>query len=92
MVNPSDREPLTPIQAKVYDYMVSYFGINDQLPPTRTIQDAFGWQSQTAAMQHVAKIKNRGWLEKNEVRKYKLVRPILYNGAHDLEDTSTGHP
>ena len=86
MFSPSNREPLTPVQAKVYDYMVSYFGINDQLPPTRTIQDAFGWQAQTAAMQHVAKIKARGWLEKNEVRTSKLARPIFYNVASDLED------
>lgn len=66
--------PLTPRQQEVFDFMKEYFGRNDQLPPTRTIQEKFGFASQSAVMCHMKRIEKRGWIEKNEAGKWRFIR------------------
>lgn len=66
--------PLTPRQQEVYDFLREYFGRNDQLPPSRTIQEKFGFASQTNATLHMQRIAKRGWIEKNEAGKWRFTR------------------
>lgn len=71
-----DRPALTAQQNRVYQFCIDYYHENDQLPPTRAIQEHFGWASQTAAMSHLVRLHAKGWLSKNASAKYKFARPF----------------
>jgi len=76
MNNDEKRAKPTKTQERVYFFMVEYFYQNDQLPPTRVIQEKFSWSSQTAAMAIINKLTQKGWLQRNDAGKYKFTRPI----------------
>ena len=61
-------------QQYVYNYMVLFFNKNDQLPPMKYIADHFGWSSINAAHEMAVHIEKAGWIEKNEVNKWRFVK------------------
>lgn len=68
----STPAPLTEQQQKVLDYMRVFFALNDHLPSCRSIAGAFGYASPNAADELVRKIAAAGWLEKNEVGRWRF--------------------
>lgn len=64
--------PLTPKQEAVLAFLWNFFEVNDQLPPSQLICEAFGWKSKNAAAEMLAAIGNKGFIEKNAVGKYRF--------------------
>ena len=63
---------LTERNLKVYQFMLDYFGINQQTPPIAVIADHFGWSSANAAQCHIEVLFEHGLIEYNENGKYKF--------------------
>ena len=73
MPTAAQRPKLTDKQRAVLDYCRAYYQKNDQLPPTRKIQDHFG-KTQTGAMSHMRALERKGYIEHNENGKYRFTR------------------
>ena len=69
------RPDLTNRQAEVLNFMISYFQEQHQLPSSRSIADHFNFASQTASMSHIFALTKKGYIEHNDVAKYKYVLP-----------------
>ena len=67
-------DKLTKTQRKVLNYCLLFLKDNDQLPPMSAIADNFGWASANAAQGHMNGLWNKGWIEYNEVGKYRFTR------------------
>lgn len=65
---------LTARQRQVLEFMHSFFEANDQLPPMRAISQHFGWKSDNAAVTFAAILEAKGYIEKNEVGRYRFTR------------------
>ena len=63
----TSRPTLTHQQAQVLAYMATFLGMNDQLPPLKSIAQAFGWASQNSAWEHVEALEKKGYLARNEI-------------------------
>ena len=68
------KQPLTPAQQAVYDFMVDYFKANDQLPPPWALMDRFGRASSNTVQDFRTHLVYRGWIEKNAAGKYRFTR------------------
>jgi repressor LexA len=68
------KQPLTPAQQEVYDYMRDYFAANDQLPSGFALMDRFGWTSPNSVNDFRIHLAQRGWIEKNQAGKYRFTR------------------
>jgi SOS-response transcriptional repressor LexA len=66
MLKPSKR------QGEVLRYLAEFYARNDQLPPLDTVCAHFGWRSWNAAMDHVRALERKGYLERNDVGKYRF--------------------
>ena len=66
---------LTTLQTEIIAYCRDYLARNDQLPPTRQLQERFGWKSQTSAVQKMNALVKRRVLEYNENNKLRFRRP-----------------
>ena len=66
---------LTALQIEIVASCRDYLARNDQLPPTRQLQDRFGWKSQTSSVQQMNALIRRGILEFNENGKLRFRRP-----------------
>ncbi len=58
----------------VVDYLRVFLAINDQLPPSKTIAQAFGWKSANAAYEVLQALERKGHLERNEIGNLMLAR------------------
>lgn len=65
---------LTARQQQVLDFLRAFYAKNDQLPPARSICDHFGWKSDNAAQTFTSILEAKGYIEKNEVGKYRFTR------------------
>lgn len=54
---------LTPRQAEIYAYLVTFHAEEDRLPSTRDIQSRFGFSSQTGAVGHLKALARKGLIE-----------------------------
>lgn len=70
------RPHMSKIQREVYDFLLQYFKLNDQIPSTRAVQQHFRWGSQNSAVNHMRKLSEKGYLARNACGKYKFVRPF----------------
>lgn len=61
-------------QRDTFDLICEYWCANDQLPSMRAISERLGFRSDTAAVQHIATLANRGLIERNEAGKFRFVR------------------
>lgn len=68
------KRPITPGQRRVLDYLRDFYEQNDQLPPMHAIRAHFGWSSDNAAQSHIDGLAARGYLERNEVGKWRFSR------------------
>ena len=66
---------LTALQIEIVAYCRDYLARNDQLPPTRQLQDRFGWKSQTSAVQKMNALVKLGVLQWNANGKLMFRRP-----------------
>lgn len=67
-------KPLTPKKALVLDYLIEFYSVNDQLPPTHMIARHFGWASDNAAQEHLEGLARRGYLRRNAVGKWRFTQ------------------
>lgn len=68
--------PLTEIQRKVYDFIVSHKSANG-IPPTRAeIAGHFGWASANSAQGHLKAIQKKGWIT---LLGHKRARGVVIN-------------
>ena len=74
------RQPLTTRQSEIFQYLQDYFIENDQLPSILAISMKFSF-GQNAAVCHMKSIANKGWVEKNDVNKYRFVKS-RWGGQH----------
>jgi SOS-response transcriptional repressor LexA len=65
---------LTARQRQVLDFMRDFHVRNDQLPPMSAISKHFGWKSDNAAKTFADILEAKGYIEKNEVGKYRFTR------------------
>ncbi len=72
---------LTRIQQQVLDYVRIFTVMNDQLPPASAIAEAFGWASNNAAYEHLAKLEAAGHLARNELGNLMLSTPSRKQAA-----------
>lgn len=70
------KKSLTPRQAEVYGFMVSYFIANHQLPPARELCRRFGWTSDNSAVDLRRALVRKGYIQLNDTGKYRLTREI----------------
>jgi SOS-response transcriptional repressor LexA len=68
------KRPITPGQRRVLDFLRDFHAQNDQLPPIQAIAAHFGWSSWNAAQTHIMGLVKRGYLERNEVGKWRFSR------------------
>lgn len=54
---------LTPKQAAIYAYLVTFHAEEDRLPSSREIQAHFGFSSQTGAVGHLRALAKHGMIE-----------------------------
>lgn len=66
---------LTALQTEVIAYCRQYLLDNDQLPPSRMLQDRFGWKSQTSSVQQMNALVKLGVLTYNANGKLMFRRP-----------------
>ena len=62
MTTESARQPVTPRQREVYDYVEKYIETNGFSPTRREIQHAFGFRTLNAVMSHLLPLRKKGWL------------------------------
>ena len=55
-------KPLTPRQYEIVAWMVAYFRENYRMPVMEDLTRAFGWSSRHAALDHMARIAEKGYL------------------------------
>lgn len=60
-------------QADVLAFMRAYFADNDQLPPTNSVAEYFGWQD-NGAHWHIKQLEKFDHIEKNANGKYRFAR------------------
>ena len=76
MTKPSKR------QGEVLRYCAEFYTKNDQLPPRAMICRHFGWASWNAAEEMLQALESKGYLERNEVGKFRftaLARAYIAN-------------
>lgn len=56
------KQPLTARQREVYDFIVEFRAHQRVSPSTREIQQVFKFASQTAAMQFLRTLQEKGWI------------------------------
>lgn len=81
---PRPTEP-TPTQRKVLDYLRVFLRLNDQLPPSSAIAEAFGWASSNAARTHLVFLERKGHLTRNELGHLMLADRSHANAAEHFE-------
>jgi hypothetical protein len=59
--------PVTEREQHVMDYLRVFLRMNDQLPPCRTISEAFGWASSNTAFETLQRLEAKGALQRNEI-------------------------
>lgn len=59
-----DTTPLTEKQKAVHGFISTYYRVNGVPPSMATISRHFGWSSPTSAMQHVARLTDKGMARK----------------------------
>lgn len=74
--SPANPAPLTFMQKSVLDYLRAYLLDNHCLPSTSAIAGAFGFASNNAASDHLARLEAKGWLKRNEIRKLMLAHRV----------------
>ena len=62
-INSMTPPTLTPRQAEIYAYLVTFHAEEDRLPSSREIQSDFGFASQTGALCHLRALANHGLIE-----------------------------
>lgn len=55
---------ITEKQAEILEYITEFFEQEDRLPSSREIAHDFGFASQTAAMSHLNRLADKGYLER----------------------------
>lgn len=65
---------LTEKQQYLFNFLVSFFKQNDQIPPAEVIRDHFGWSSANAAYQMMICLEKRGHIKRNSVGKWMFCR------------------
>ena len=65
---------LTDQQQRVYDYLVAFLMLNDTLPTSYKVAEAFGHKSASGATEMFLKLYDKGYLEKNEIGGYMFAR------------------
>ena len=82
------RAPLTEVQQKVYDCIVSFMRKNRYPPTIREIQEHFGYSSSNSVVVHLRKLKEKGYITSDSTktgmksRTMKLVDDII--GVHSI--------
>ena len=69
--------PLTEKQQYLFNFLVSFFKQNDQIPPAEVIKDHFGWSSANAAYEMMI------CLEKEDILKGILLVSGCFAGMND---------
>lgn len=72
---------LTKRQREVLDFMRAFYARNDQLPPMAFISRHFGWKSQNAAQTFADILAAKGFIEKNDVGRYRFTRQAIEDTA-----------
>jgi DNA-binding MarR family transcriptional regulator len=67
------KEKLTPVQNDIFLYIKEFFSKNDQLPTAPKIANHFNCASNNI-VEHLDRLKLKGYIEKNEVGKYRFKR------------------
>ena len=67
------KKQLTTFQQQVFDYMVDFFKVNDQLPPVQSICDEFHRYPNQISEMH-ASFEKKGLIERNAVGKFRFSR------------------
>lgn len=65
---------LTKRQIEVLEFAQSFLERNDQFPPLASIANHFGWRSVNAAQGHIDSLAIMGFVERNEVGKWRFKR------------------
>jgi repressor LexA len=64
---------LTSRQRDIYDFIEGFMKKFQYAPSTREIQTRFGFKSQTAAVNHLKALTDKGFIKRPSVRSRKLI-------------------
>ena len=62
MTTATDRQPLTPRQQDVLDWISGYIDVHGYSPTVREIQHAYGWKTPNAAKCHLEPMRKKGYV------------------------------
>lgn len=74
------RKELTPLECKIFEYMVEYLRRNTYQPSIREIGREFGIKSTKTVAEHLQSLADKGWVERDPSRSrgVKLVGAEVY--------------
>lgn len=67
-VRPAGLKPLKGTQAEVYDYLAAFIAQHGYSPSQREIADAVGLLSASTVNDHLKKLENKGYIDRNSGR------------------------
>jgi len=92
-------KPLSPVQQKIYNYILEYFGRQGVVPHTTDIQDHFQYSANSTVIQHLDAIETKGYIKRfrRQKRSYAILDlpspgslPRVQTGAGDEDPLTQG--